>query len=98
MMEKHAEGTLLHVLVKPQSKKRSIRIEQDTQKCFINVKASPIRGRANLEVIKILAKKLNISSSKIKIIAGLSSTFKTILIRGLKPDMVQRALEREGDY
>ncbi len=98
MMKNHAEGTLLHVLVKPQSKKRSIRRDQNSQRWVICVKASPIRGRANMEAVKLLAKKLNISSSEIRIITGLSSSFKTLLIKGLKPDMVQKALEVERGY
>ncbi len=47
----------------------------------IRLKAIPKRGKANTELIKFLAKELNISTEQISIIAGKSERIKLIKIK-----------------
>lgn len=92
MIELHEKGTILHIRVKSQAKERSIRIADDLSECLISVKAAPIRGQANREVVKILAKKMGISSHQIIIISGVTSQKKTLLITGMNTSDVIAAL------
>ena len=60
---------LIKVKVFPNSKKEEI-IKKTEDSFEIKVKAKPIKGQANREVIKVLAYHLKIPESKIKMIKG----------------------------
>ncbi len=92
MIELHEKGTILHVRVKPQAREQSIRITDDLSECLVSVKAAPIRGQANREVVKIFARKLGIPSQQVMIISGVTSQRKTLLITGMNPSDVIAAL------
>ncbi|NEO31738.1 MAG: YggU family protein [Symploca sp. SIO3C6] len=67
------------VKVKPNSQKQSIEEAVDgTLK--VNLKSPPIDGKANKELIKLLAEKFNVPKSQIIIKSGLSSRHKLIQI------------------
>ena len=67
------------VKVKPNSKQQSIKEETDGS-FTIHLKSPPVDGKANEELIKILAKKFDLPKSKIRIKSGLSSRQKLIEI------------------
>lgn len=67
------------VKVKPNSKHQSIKEETDGS-ITIHLKSPPVDGKANEELIKILAEKFCVSKSKIRIKSGLSSWQKLIEI------------------
>ena len=67
------------VKVKPNSKQQSIKEETDGS-FTIHLKSPPVDGKANEELIKILAKKFDVPKSKISIKSGLSSRQKLIEI------------------
>jgi uncharacterized protein (TIGR00251 family) len=67
------------VKVKPNSKQQSIKEETDGS-FTIHLKSPPVDGKANEELIKILAKKFDVPKSKIRIKSGLSSRQKLIEI------------------
>ena len=69
MIEPHNKGTLLTIRAKPRSKHPGIKFEGDAA-CSVYVKAPPIRGQANSEIVKLIAKRLNIPTKKIRIISG----------------------------
>jgi uncharacterized protein (TIGR00251 family) len=94
MIEIHTKGSLLHILVKPRARIRSISIEENPVLCVVSVKAAPIRGRANKEVIKYIAKRLGVSTKQISIAAGNMSPRKILLIEGMTPADVRAALQR----
>ena len=93
MIESHDKGTLLHMQTRTNSKKAYIQITEDA--CQVYVKASPIRGKANQELIKLLAKTLGISSQRVRFIAGEKSKTKTILIEGMSPERVLASLQSQ---
>jgi len=69
----------IFVKVKPNSKLDSV--EKIDDKHFkIMVKEPPKQGRANLAIIKILAKYFKISPQRIKIVSGVKSSQKNIEI------------------
>ena len=67
------------VKVKPNSKQQSIKEETDGS-FTIHLKSSPVDGKANEELIKILAKKFDVPDSKIRIKSDLSFRQKLIEI------------------
>ena len=92
MLQLHDKGTLLFIRVKPKAKTRAFKFQNDSAELIVRVKASPIRGRANAEVVKLLAKQIGISTDRISIMVGATSFKKTLLIEGLSPDEVLAAL------
>lgn len=46
----------------------------------INIKAPPVQGKANKEIIKFLSEEWSLPKSSIKIIRGISSNYKVIAI------------------
>lgn len=67
------------VKVKPNSKVQKIE-ETDDGSLSVHLKSPPIDGKANEELIKLLAKKFNVPKSHIRITSGLSSRQKLIEI------------------
>lgn len=67
------------VKVKPNSKHQSVE-EQTDGSLTVHLKSPPIDGRANEELIKLLAEKFDVPKSKIRIKSGLSSRQKLIEI------------------
>lgn len=67
------------VKVKPNSKKQSIEESTDGS-LTVHLKSPPVDGKANKELIELLAAKFNVSKSQIRIKSGLSSRNKLIEI------------------
>jgi uncharacterized protein (TIGR00251 family) len=91
MIEAHNKGTLLRVHVKTRSKKQAIIVTPDA--CDVYVKAPPFHGQANIAVIKLIAKKLNISAIRIRITFGEKNPNKILLIEDMDPQTVLTALK-----
>jgi uncharacterized protein (TIGR00251 family) len=67
------------VKVKPNSKQP--KIEESTDGSLtIHLKSPPVDGKANQELIQLLAQKFDISKSQVTIKSGLSSKFKLVEI------------------
>lgn len=67
------------VKVKPNSKQQSLQEEADGT-LAINLKSPPVDGKANEELIKLLAEKFDVPKSTITIKSGLSSRQKLVEI------------------
>ncbi len=67
------------VKVKPNSKNQKIEEAADGS-LIINLKSPPVEGKANEELIQILAKKFEVPKSRISIKFGLSSRNKVVEI------------------
>ncbi len=70
---------MLRVKVKPNSKSQIIKTEEDGS-LLIHLKSPPVEGKANTELIKLLAKTYGVTQSSIRIKAGQSSKRKLIEI------------------
>ncbi|MFX1509659.1 MAG: DUF167 domain-containing protein [Promethearchaeota archaeon] len=93
MIEPHNKGTLLRIRVKPRSRKQAIILNEE---CSVHVKAVPTRGQANLEVVKVIAKALDIQSSRVHLISGKAAYNKIILIEEMDPKSVLEALRNSS--
>jgi len=69
----------IQVKVKPNSKEQKIERESDGS-LTIKLKSPPVDGKANRELIEILAKNFQVSKSQITIKSGLSSRTKLVII------------------
>ncbi|MBD2691602.1 DUF167 domain-containing protein [Anabaena catenula] len=67
------------VKVKPNSKQQKI-VEQEDGSLIVNLKSPPVDGKANEELIKLLAEKFDVPKSYIRIKSGLSSRQKLVEI------------------
>ncbi|MDJ0723685.1 MAG: DUF167 domain-containing protein [Prochloraceae cyanobacterium] len=69
----------IQVKVKPNSKEQKVEKSTDGS-LIVRLKSPPVDGKANKELIELLAKKFKVSKSKIKIKSGLSAKNKLIEI------------------
>ncbi|PAX59950.1 DUF167 domain-containing protein [Brunnivagina elsteri] len=69
----------IRVKVKPNSKILRI-IEEEDNSLTIYLKSPPVDGKANQELIKVLAERFDVSKSRITIKSGLSSRQKLVEI------------------
>jgi uncharacterized protein len=67
------------VKVKPNSKQQKIH-EQADGSLTVHLKSSPVDGKANEELIKLLSEKFDVPKSYIRIKSGLSSRQKLVEI------------------
>ena len=86
---------LLKIRVKTNSKVQKISYNQLTDSWIsINLKSKPVKNKANKELIKLLSKKLSITTNQIQIIAGPKNANKTIQIKFYeditKPKIVEK--------
>lgn len=69
----------LSVKVKPNSKQQLLKVEEDGS-LTVHLKALPVDGKANAELIQLLAKNLGVPKASISIRAGASAKWKIIEI------------------
>ena len=70
----------VRVKVRPKSKANEIVETMDDGTIKVRVKAAPEKGKANKEVVKLLAKKYNVSKSDVEIVSGKTDQIKLIKI------------------
>lgn len=69
----------IQIKVKPNTKQQRI-IEEEDGSLTVYLKSPPVDGKANAELIQLLAKKYNVSKSCVTIESGLSSKIKRVAI------------------
>ena len=100
-LESHDEGSqltsvVLSVRVVPgASKSEIVGIEGDALK--VRVAAPPVRGKANKELTKTLARALGIASRDVEVVAGHTARLKKVRVHGADPAAVSRLLAGPGD-
>jgi uncharacterized protein (TIGR00251 family) len=75
-------GIRIVVHIVANAKETKLQLETDGS-LLMRVNASPVKGKANREIVKWLSKKLRRPSSQIRIVAGLASNLKTLDITGV---------------
>lgn len=85
------DGTLLHLHIQPKASKSEVAgVHGDRLK--IRLKAPPVDGKANAELIKFLSKLLSVAKNQIEIISGHASRQKTVKIHGITSEKVTSSL------
>jgi uncharacterized protein (TIGR00251 family) len=85
---KTAEGIVLDLYVKPNSKEFKIETEDD--ELIMSCRESPVKGRVNREVMKELSR---LFKRRVEIISGFSSRQKRVLIRDIEVNEVRQILD-----
>ncbi len=85
-------GTAFVVRVVPKSSKNEIAELMGDGSVRIHLKAPPIEGRANRQLIEFLSEIFHINTSHIKIAAGERSKIKIVTVEGLLPTEVEEIL------
>ena len=81
------EGAVLEIFVKPKS--RSFKIVAEGEEIVIFCTETPVKGKVNREIVSELSRVLH---RRVKIISGLSSKGKRVLIMGAGKSEVEQAL------
>jgi uncharacterized protein (TIGR00251 family) len=84
-------GTFLKINVKPKSKRR-IFLEFSESEIVANLQSPAREGKANVELLKKLAKFFGLSTSKLKIVVGHKAKTKTVFLEGISIDSVKSLL------
>jgi uncharacterized protein (TIGR00251 family) len=90
-ISKHDGAITFDVRVIPRSSKSEIVGEIDGV-IKIKLKAPPVDGAANEELVRLISKELEISRSSIDIVAGHASKQKRVRIKGRSADEVRKVL------
>ncbi|AFL94302.1 hypothetical protein CL1_0087 [Thermococcus cleftensis] len=84
------DGTLLLVYVQPKAKRNEIEgVDKWRGRLKVKIKAPPVEGKANKELVKFLSKVLG---TEVKIIRGEASREKDLLV-GLSAEEIKKKLK-----
>lgn len=84
------DGVILMLYVSPKAKRNEIEgIDEWRGRLKVKIKAPPVEGKANKEVVKFFSKLLG---REVVIIRGEASREKDLLVRNLSADEVRRRL------
>lgn len=99
--EKIPQGILLRVYLTPHSQKERISgfvADADGElylKTYVN--AVPEDNKANVALIKLLAKRIGVAASHIEIVAGFQSRRKKVLLRGVAEEKMLEFIELNNE-
>jgi len=91
MQSKENSGARIRVRVIPGGAKNQI-VGVDQGIYRIKVAAQPVKGKANKTLKEFIARAVGVRKSDVEITAGERSRIKTVLIRGMDSDSVNRLL------
>jgi len=84
------DGTLLLVYVQPKARRNEVEgVDEWRGRLRVKVRAPPIGGKANKELVRFLSKVLG---TEVELVRGETGREKDLLVRGLKDEEVKRRL------
>jgi len=87
--------SVFHITVKPKSPRNEV--VRTTEGVLVRVTAPPLEGHANIAVLEVLAKALNLPKSRLAITAGAGSRVKRVAVSGLSQVELQERLDKPFD-
>lgn len=84
-------GCVFRVRVSPRASRDAIGGAHDGA-LKVALTAPPVEGAANAALVKLLAKRLGVSKSAVRIVSGESSRNKRVEVDGVSPDQARRSL------
>ncbi|AFM23062.1 DUF167 domain-containing protein [Desulfomonile tiedjei] len=91
-IREHRSGVTLAVKVVPNASRSELRF--DERRLIVRLAAPPLEGKANRELIKIIAKTLRIPQGSVEILQGKTGREKVVLIVGAEKQSVSDLLLR----
>ena len=83
------DGVVIPVLLVPGASRDALRGEHDGM-AKVAVSAPPEKGKANKALCALLARKLGVRKSQVKVVGGHTSRQKEVLIERVSPDALDR--------
>jgi len=90
------EGAKLVVQVQPDASRNQV-VGFKEGILSVKIAATPLKGKANQELIKYLADFLNVARSRLAVIRGQSSRKKLISIKGYSQDEIMRTATAKSE-
>lgn len=88
-------GAAITVRVTPRSGKNEIQGIMDDGTIKVRITSAPVEGQANETLLKFLADILDVKTSQLEILAGLSGKDKLISVIGLDAETVHERIVRQ---
>lgn len=92
MFQETKKGFFIHIDVVPNAACSEI-VGKENDRLKIRIAAVPEKGKVNAIVVAILAARLKIGKSQVKITSGLTSRHKKVCIEGIEPDEIRAKLQ-----
>jgi uncharacterized protein (TIGR00251 family) len=86
------DGVFLRVFVKPKSTLKKLISDYNEDMVVVNLKSPAREGKANAELLKCMSKALGLSTGNVRLVAGLKSREKILLISGMELKAVVRKI------
>ena len=86
-LQETAQGVVLDVYVKPNSKE--FRLELDGDELVVSCREAPVKGKVNKELLKKFSR---LFARKVELVSGFTSRQKKFLISDIEVDEVNRIL------
>jgi hypothetical protein len=80
-VEQSADGVLVRIRVQPRASRAEV-VGLHGDRVRVRISAPPVEGRANDELIRLMAQQLDLPQSSIWLVSGATSRSKTIMITG----------------
>jgi uncharacterized protein (TIGR00251 family) len=91
----HGLSTRVRLRVAPGARRTAV-VGRHGEGWKLRVTAAPERGRANDEVLELLAGTLGIARGDVRLVSGLAARDKIVEVAGLEPDEIERRLAQAG--
>jgi len=92
--EAQAKTAMIRVHLSPKAQKGLVVGWMDDGALNVKVLATPEAGRANIELLRVVAEQLRIPVRHVSLESGSSSTNKILRIQGLDDEEVRRRIDR----
>ena len=86
-------GILLTVRVQPGAQRTEVLGTMADGSLKVKLKAPPVRGEANRELVSLLASRFGVAESAVKIVRGHTSRIKTVSIEGVNHTTIATPLK-----
>lgn len=90
-MKAHKDGVALSVRVAAGASRESVSLDQDAA-LTVRLAAAPVEGKANKELVRLLAKLFKTAPSNVRILHGEKSRSKVVLIRGMSVESAEKVV------
>jgi uncharacterized protein (TIGR00251 family) len=90
------DGVIVSVRAAPRSSKAGIEGLWGDDAIKIRIKSAPVDGKANKELIEVLADEFDLAKSQVIFKSGETSKTKRILLSGVSPDTLRLIVEKKG--
>jgi uncharacterized protein (TIGR00251 family) len=87
---------IVSVRAAPRSSKAGIEGLWGDDAIKIRIKSAPVDGKANKELIEVLADEFDLAKSQVIFKSGETSKTKRILLSGVSPDTLRLVVEKKG--